>query len=98
MASWLDRVIASLHRQLDDETEAELGCSMAFPTRWDPFAERMTLAEVYYDATVHFDHHSKQLSPEGPSGRRARDRAPYSAPTSATSCARSCAGIGRAGP
>jgi hypothetical protein len=31
---------------------------MRFPPRWDPyFAEHMSLAEVYHDATVHFDHH-----------------------------------------
>ncbi|MDT5255639.1 MAG: hypothetical protein QOD10_719 [Mycobacterium sp.] len=36
---------------------------MRFPTRWDPyFAERMSLADVYHYATVHFDHHRRQLT------------------------------------
>ena len=33
MAAWLDRVIASLRRQLDRESNAALPRSMAFPTR-----------------------------------------------------------------
>jgi hypothetical protein len=35
MARWLDRVVAGLHRQLDQESEAALRRSMAFPTLWD---------------------------------------------------------------
>jgi hypothetical protein len=63
MIPWLDRVIASLHRHLDRESEAALQASMAFPTSWDPyFAKRMSLADVYHYATVHFDHHRRQLT------------------------------------
>jgi hypothetical protein len=63
MAAWLDRVIASLHRHLDADTELALQDSMAFPTHWDPyFTERMTLLDVYHYATQHFDHHSRQLT------------------------------------
>jgi hypothetical protein len=63
MPGWLDRVIVSLHGQLDAEADEVLKRSMAFPTRWDPyFAERMTLADVYHYATQHFDHHRRQLT------------------------------------
>jgi hypothetical protein len=63
MAAWLDRVIASLLCHLDRESDLALRGSMAFPTSWDPyFAERMSLADVYHYATVHFDHHSRQLT------------------------------------
>jgi hypothetical protein len=63
MTAWLDRVIASLHRHLDRESEAALQASMAFPTSWDPyFAKRMSLADVYHYPTVHFDHHRRQLT------------------------------------
>jgi hypothetical protein len=59
----LDRVIASLHRRLDDETEDDLARSMCFPTRWDPFfRETMTLADVYHFPTQHFDFHRDQLT------------------------------------
>jgi len=67
MASWLDRVIAAMHRHLDRESDAALARSMAFPTRWDPyFAPRMTLAELYHYPTLHFDHHARQLTLEHP--------------------------------
>jgi hypothetical protein len=63
MARWMDRVIASLHRSLDREGHAALRRSMAFPTRWDPyFNDRMDLADVYRYATLHFDHHRRQLT------------------------------------
>lgn len=63
MRSWCDRVIDSLHRHLDADTDAALSRSMAFPVRWDPyFAPRMSLAAVYRYATLHFDHHRRQLS------------------------------------
>jgi len=63
MDAWFDRVIASLHRHLDAETDAALTRSMPFPTGWDPyFTSQMTLADVYHYATVHFDHHHKQLT------------------------------------
>lgn len=49
-----DRVIASLHRRLDAETDAALGRVMQFPTRWDPFfTDRMSLANVYHYGTQH---------------------------------------------
>ncbi|HEV7204893.1 MAG TPA: DinB family protein [Jatrophihabitans sp.] len=63
MAGWMDRVVGSLHRHLEREGPATLQRSMAFPTGWDPyFSERMSLAEVYHYATLHFDHHRRQLT------------------------------------
>jgi hypothetical protein len=63
MAGWLDRVVASLDRRLDRESDEALRRSMAFPTGWDPyFGERMSLADVYQYATIHFDHHRRQLT------------------------------------
>lgn len=61
--AWLARVIASLHRHLDAETDSSLRRTMWFPVRWDPyFAERMSRADVYHYATLHFDHHRRQLA------------------------------------
>jgi hypothetical protein len=61
--AWLARVIASLHRRLDAETDSSLRRTMRFPVRWDPyFAERMSRADVYHYATLHFDHHRRQLT------------------------------------
>lgn len=58
-----DRVIESLHRHLDRESEASLQRGMYFPLDWDPyFGDWMTLAEVYHYATQHFDHHHRQLT------------------------------------
>lgn len=58
-----DRVIASLHRRLDAETDAALGRVMHFPTRWDPFfTDRMSLANVYHYGTQHCDFHARQLT------------------------------------
>lgn len=63
MAGWMDRVIGSLHHHLEREGSTSLQRSMAFPTGWDPyFTERMSLAEVYHYATLHFDHHRRQLT------------------------------------
>lgn len=63
MGSWCDRTIAALHRQLDSDGDPVLARSMAFPVRWDPyFAPRMSLADVYHYASVHFDHHRRQLT------------------------------------
>lgn len=60
---WLGRVVASLHRHLDHESEDSLRQTMRFPVRWDPyFAQQMTLADVYHYATLHFDHHRRQLT------------------------------------
>lgn len=72
----LDRVVSSLHRRLDDETEGSLRRTMAFPLGWDPFfAERMSLADVYHFGTQHFDYHRRQLTLDEPDrGGRARVR------------------------
>ena len=63
MSRWFDRVIASLHHHVDAESDAALRRSMSFPVRWDPyFAQRMSLADLYHYATLHFDHHRRQLA------------------------------------
>ena len=63
LGALFDRVIASLHRRLNAETEDDLARSMRFPTRWDPFfREAMSLAEVYHFPTQHFDFHRAQLT------------------------------------
>jgi hypothetical protein len=67
MARWSDRVIASLQRHLDAESESSLRASMAFPTRWDPyFAARMRLLDLYRYTTLHFDHDRRQLTLDRP--------------------------------
>ena len=63
MGRRLDHILDALHRHLDADSEEALGLSMHFPRRWDPyFADRMSLAEVYHYATLHFDHHRAQLT------------------------------------
>jgi DinB family protein len=63
LGALFDRVVGSLHRRLDVETEDDLARSMRFPTRWDPFfRETMTLADVYHFPTQHFDFHRDQLT------------------------------------
>lgn len=63
MARWMDRVVASLQRHLDRESERSLRRGMHFPTRWDPyFTQTMTLRELYNYPTLHFDHHRRQLT------------------------------------
>lgn len=63
MGRKFDRVIASLHRHLDAETETALHRGMHFPPGWDPFFQDfMTLADVYHYPTQHFDFHKQQLS------------------------------------
>jgi hypothetical protein len=48
MLATFDRVIASLHRQLAAETEADLRRGMYYPARCDPFFKKfMTLADIY---------------------------------------------------
>jgi hypothetical protein len=60
-----DRVVASLHRRLDRETDQALASVMRFPQPWDPyFADRMRLFDVYRYGTQHFDHHRRQLTLE----------------------------------
>ena len=69
MTRWCDAIIGSLHRQLAAESDSALERTMAFPTEWDPyFAERMSLGDVYHYATVHFDHHRRQLTLTGKPG------------------------------
>lgn len=63
LARWSDRVISSLQRSLDAETETSLRRDMVFPTRWDPyFKRRMTRQDLYHYPTQHFDHHRRQLT------------------------------------
>jgi hypothetical protein len=58
-----DRVIASLHRQLDRESDKSLQRGMHFPVGWDPFFhDWMSLRDVYHYATEHFDLHHRQLT------------------------------------
>ncbi|MFD4137805.1 DinB family protein [Streptomyces sp. NPDC058572] len=63
MAATFDRVIASLHRRLAAESEADLARGMHYPVRWDPFfRDFMTLADIYRYPTQHFDFHHRQLT------------------------------------
>ena len=63
LVRWMDRTVAELHRRLDAEDPADLGRSMHFPVRWDPyFSETMTLADVYHFGSQHFQHHQRQLT------------------------------------
>jgi len=63
IAAKLDRVIASLHRRLDQETSADLARGMYYPARWDPFFDDyMTLADIYRYPTQHYDFHRRQLT------------------------------------
>jgi len=62
MGGAFDRVIATLHRRLDAESDSTLARKMAFPTRWDPFFRPvMTLADVYHYPGDHFEFHRQQL-------------------------------------
>jgi hypothetical protein len=63
MAAKLDRVLAALHRRLDDATTADLDRGMSYPTRWDPFfADYLTLADLLRYPTRHYDFHRRQLT------------------------------------
>ena len=63
MADKCDRVIGSLQRHLERETEPELRRGMHYPTGWDPFFKPyMTLADIYHYPTQHFNFHREQLS------------------------------------
>lgn len=63
LAAKLDRTLASLHRHLDEETDAALRRTMHFPVDWDPyFKDRMSLEDVYHYGTEHFTFHSRQLT------------------------------------
>ena len=58
-----DRVVASLHRHLDRESEQALRRTMHFPVGWDPFfRDTMSLADVYRYGTEHFEYHRRQLT------------------------------------
>ena len=63
MADKCDRVIGSLQRHLERESDRELRRGMHYPTSWDPFFKPyMTLADVYRYPTQHFTFHRGQLS------------------------------------
>jgi hypothetical protein len=67
MAAKFDRIIESLHRHLDAETESALRRAMHFPPGWDPFfKDTMSLLDVYHYATQHFDFHRTQLTLDEP--------------------------------
>ncbi|MBT2452609.1 DinB family protein [Streptomyces sp. ISL-43] len=58
-----DRVIETLHRRLDAESEADLARGMHYPVRWDPFfKDFMTVADIYRYPARHFDFHREQLT------------------------------------
>ncbi|MGK5555360.1 DinB family protein [Actinomadura kijaniata] len=63
MGAKCDRVIAALHRRLDQEDTVSLARGMYYPVRWDPFfRDYMTLADLYRYPTRHFDFHRRQLT------------------------------------
>ena len=63
MGRRFDRVIDTLLRHLDGESDSELLRGMHYPTSWDPyFKAYMTLADVYRYPTQHFEHHRRQLT------------------------------------
>jgi DinB superfamily len=63
MGRRMDRVIMSLQRHLDRESDGSLALRMRFPARWDPFfTESMTVADVYHYGTEHFEFHRQQLT------------------------------------
>ena len=50
-------------RDLVRESEHTLGLAMHFPVGWDPFfKDVMTIGDVYYYPTQHYDHHRRQLT------------------------------------
>jgi hypothetical protein len=66
IGTWMDHIIAALHRSLDTVSEEELRRGMHFPTRWDPFfRDYMTLADLYHYPGQHFDFHRHQLTLDG---------------------------------
>lgn len=59
----MDGTTRALQRRLADESESDLDLRMPFPRRWDPyFTDSMSVLEVYHYATVHFEHHRRQLT------------------------------------
>ena len=66
MVAKFDAVIARLQRRLAAESVVNMSRSMAYPGRWDPFfKDTMTLADVYYYPTQHFEFHRCQLTLAG---------------------------------
>lgn len=69
MGAKLDRVIGSLIRRLNRESDDALRRGMPFPVRWDPFfTDFMTIGELYRYPTRHFDFHEQQLTLDGSPG------------------------------
>ena len=63
MGRRFDRVVATLLRHLDQESDVALSRGMHYPTSWDPyFKAYMTLADLYRSPTQHFEHHRRQLT------------------------------------
>ena len=63
MRGKLDRVIASLQRQLARAKDADFARGMYYPTLWDPFFEYyITLHDLYRYPVRHFDFHARQLT------------------------------------
>ena len=67
MGQRFDRLIDTLLRHMDQESDTELLRGMHYPTSWDPyFKAYMTLADVYRYPTQHFEHHRRQLTLNAP--------------------------------
>ena len=59
----MESTIDGLQRRLDRERQADLDLRMPFPRGWDPyFTDSMSVLEVYRYASVHFEHHRRQLT------------------------------------
>ena len=65
MVRLMDRILSSLQSSVRREGETALDRGMHFPVGWDPyFRDYMTLRDVYYYLTQHYDHHRRQLTLE----------------------------------
>ncbi len=63
MGKLFDRTCAGLARRLAACTDTDLGRSMPFPKRWDPFfTDHMTVLDVYHYPLQHFQFHRRQLT------------------------------------
>lgn len=63
MKRLMDRVTASLIRTLESSDDRRLARGMHFPVGWDPyFTDYMTVQDVLHYATVHYQHHRRQLT------------------------------------
>jgi DinB superfamily len=63
MSKLMDHTIGHLRTSLGHESERNLALAMHFPIGWDPyFKDVMTVADVYYYPTQHYDHHRRQLT------------------------------------